>query len=1531
MNENVNERSSISSDIGEIEIVNDDMELEDQRFRFIVTYLNIVYGTTPIAFKKAIINNEINRKLIESFFDKTDRNIILIFENSDSLNILTEFPIQFKSKIICFVKRNESIIEKDIPLKKQIAIAEFTSSSITQLSLFISEILWPILQRKKIISDWPDIVLRSCIDNISELTNLLTIINGILRGQTILSIPHEIEFLSKSDYLHVLSHNKTFDGRKIRLLENLIMTWKNQIQTAINYDHDPPKNKSYILPNIEIEFWTNRAENLQGIKTQMHSPLVRRLAEVLEISSSNYFSRFRTIFRDVIQALAEAQNIALYLKTLVPILELIEKVQDIKTISLYFDQLFHTLALVWANSVYYTNIGRFIGFLQQWTNLVVLKIRDLLQPNDLFVDTDFDEPIQLINLALETCFLYKKSYQRRKELLPTYFNENRQILYWEIPESKIFERFDHFVDRLKMLKDILLTVQECSIYESIELGGIDADELQNILQKVIGDLKSTYAIFRGLSNDITNELNIDFPNTYKTFRKIIFIGDERIANILHRFLQPCSNHIKTTNIDNIYRLFRIFGSTLQRNRLRQVINEYTNTFLHIIENALNEDQLLFDEYIKDSNSIWLLSMPKLISHYRWIEQLRQRIYNQIEPLKIIDINIKDNDIYKRIVEQEKNIQIKLDNFIENINQQWINLFQKENLLHLNEPLLRKENEYYIVNIKSELATALHEVMRLYQIPNLILSPEIEEFYQQIDRFQQQFIDLDYITKSYRHIYDNVLIIEYPLIREELTIIENDLEKASTVVTFDIDIDSIDFIRRLRTTISDFEARFFKSKSNLDDMQKILKYFLKTALFSRGETRQDPLLIVYEKEDRVLKRNNELRDAGLRLQDILKQNKWLLKADADSDIWKAYVDYVDEIVIESLYEIIEYNLNYLLEESDPTLNKRPLFEVQLILDDLDLRFNPTLEFGSANGLYDIVDTLIGNIFRQAAMLPRLAEHSGQKHYQNDLEEMKELNDCRLKIMERLRDTMKEANDWKEEVEDYSYLWLVDRKEHMRQFILYGRLLEDYELENREHIKETPPSLIQFQNQIDLFQSIYNNIDSWDQTFLFNSWLRVDARPIKRQLLTLVNKWINLYKNYLIDHVTVSLNELELFIKYATDMLQRQVKSNDLKGLIETMTFLSQVRSRQEYTDDMAEPIKDIIELLKSYAYEVPQTIYAMLDELPEKWIIIKKMSIKMKQYIAPLQANQIINIRNQIIDMEKKQQELRERFLRDAPFKYDTKEPYVVEFSSSKTRDEILSNGHMVINYVKYDVKEYLPQATILICTKCFGVGYFRKQCKQTDDTCKVCSERYPDIIKHNCSGIAKCLHCGGDHHSNDMKCKVVKQYRADLTKILLSYSNKSFNNNMFNNMFTSTSEFPPLLRPTKSTINGYKMLAGEQNGIMTKLDQILNSINNINDTVGDLVKRTEQIEDWINAKQKFDLKINNGIRSLQHEISRHDGVLFNQTNVIEKLILRAMDDIMAMLSVMNVKEGRVLNVDFESRSGVWKNQFQAYREKRLYF
>jgi hypothetical protein len=69
MSESVNERGSTSSDIGEIEIVTDNNELEDQRLRFFLNYLNIVYGTTPVIFKKGCFDRFlIGRKILFFFY-----------------------------------------------------------------------------------------------------------------------------------------------------------------------------------------------------------------------------------------------------------------------------------------------------------------------------------------------------------------------------------------------------------------------------------------------------------------------------------------------------------------------------------------------------------------------------------------------------------------------------------------------------------------------------------------------------------------------------------------------------------------------------------------------------------------------------------------------------------------------------------------------------------------------------------------------------------------------------------------------------------------------------------------------------------------------------------------------------------------------------------------------------------------------------------------------------------------------------------------------------------------------------------------------------------------------------------------------------------------------------------------------------------------------------------------------------------------------------------------------------------------------
>lgn len=111
----------------------------------------------------------------------------------------------------------------------------------------------------------------------------------------------------------------------------------------------------------------------------------------------------------------------------------------------------------------------------------------------------------------------------------------------------------------------------------------------------------------------------------------------------------------------------------------------------------------------------------------------------------------------------------------------------------------------------------------------------------------------------------------------------------------------------------------------------------------------------------------------------------------------------------------------------------------------------------------------------------------------------------------------------------------------------------------------------------------------------------------------------------------------------------------------------------------------------------------------------------------------------------------------------------LEFLSSKVRSEILDAGEIAVMHMKFKVVEYFSQANVLICSNCCGIGHFRKNCPQKEEfTCKTCGEKCQDLKDHPCSGVPKCIHCGGPHSSNDQKCKVVKDYRAALTRNLLS-------------------------------------------------------------------------------------------------------------------------------------------------------------------
>lgn len=87
--------------------------------------------------------------------------------------------------------------------------------------------------------------------------------------------------------------------------------------------------------------------------------------------------------------------------------------------------------------------------------------------------------------------------------------------------------------------------------------------------------------------------------------------------------------------------------------------------------------------------------------------------------------------------------------------------------------------------------------------------------------------------------------------------------------------------------------------------------------------------------------------------------------------------------------------------------------------------------------------------------------------------------REKILSLVTKVVTEASKYRDSYSTYSYLWVDDRQEFLSQFLLYGRLLtqEDIEQAGDEGVPEDPPSLEKFKKQVDSYEAVYLEVEKF----------------------------------------------------------------------------------------------------------------------------------------------------------------------------------------------------------------------------------------------------------------------------------------------------------------------------------------------------------------------------------------------------------------------------------------------------------------------
>lgn len=380
-------------------------------------------------------------------------------------------------------------------------------------------------------------------------------------------------------------------------------------------------------------------------------------------------------------------------------------------------------------------------------------------------------------------------------------------------------------------------------------------------------------------------------------------------------------------------------------------------------------------------------------------------------------------------------------------------------------------------------------------------------------------------------------------------------------------------------------------------------------------------------------------------------------------WTDYVSFIDGIVSDNLLLTVGVSMGYIAEQMDPANNYAPLFESRLELLDPDIVFVPSLDPNDPKGFNHLLADLIADITHMTSLVKRVRCDTAET-YQQIVGRNCDMIYMKMEILDGVNKVVQEAADFCRGFERYSYLWLEEREYSMELFLTYGRLLEPDEIELvAAHEPTAPepcsPTIEAFRDQIDNYESLYGEIEGIEPLQVFNAWFQVDVRPFRQAVLNIVRRWGSMFKDHLVDRVTSSLCDLGSFIRQADEGLLQQVVEGDYEGLVSIMAYLMNVKDRARTTDEMFEPMQETIDLLKYYDMDIPEEVNVLLQELPEQWANTKKIAITVKQQVAPLQATEVVAIRNKISAFDVHVAAYREVFKSYQFFRYDNEQPFLL--------------------------------------------------------------------------------------------------------------------------------------------------------------------------------------------------------------------------------------------------------------------------------
>jgi len=359
--------------------------------------------------------------------------------------------VQNKGKLVCVYRSKDGPIGARI--QDSVHVAEFNKSMIQSAQVALQEVFLPMMPLE--CSIWGDCTederqqLLKSMRNISgSLSDASRSIKGGLELQRMEYKPEELA-KSKSD-------ENAVKADYIAACERLVDVWIEQIEEVLQ--DSERKDEEDSGPDVEMEYWRRRNQNLQLISEQLKSKELRNILVNLNYSKGKLIKKWKALDGRLTDALNEAKDNVKYLSVVENFTEPLYSGSSWQHLSDCIPNIMNNIKIMIQISRSYNTGERITTLLVKICNQIIKAASRILSSPGLIWAQPYSELHYNLDCGIKICDLFRDQYK----MLVSKVAHQGKGKSPEINEASVFARLDLLCRRLGKLQSLFTTIHQFS-------------------------------------------------------------------------------------------------------------------------------------------------------------------------------------------------------------------------------------------------------------------------------------------------------------------------------------------------------------------------------------------------------------------------------------------------------------------------------------------------------------------------------------------------------------------------------------------------------------------------------------------------------------------------------------------------------------------------------------------------------------------------------------------------------------------------------------------------------------------------------------------------------------------------------------------------------------------------------------------------------------------------------------------------------------------------------------------------------------